>query len=116
MFRAHFLYFWLICNALFGGFSVFLTSGGGDVKRVNDGSFGFVDGFAMFVAFLVIFRFVCALIYTLKWNFRTWTNPYYRKSNTDVAEEFKRLRKNRNGALSSDEDEDDEDYTAAKLP
>ena len=106
MFRAHFLFFWLIANGLFAGLMVFIT-GGTDTKIVNDGSMNFLDGFSLFVSGLILFKFIFALIYTLKWNFRTWTNPYYRKSNTDVAEEFKRLRKDRNGAISSDEEEEE---------
>lgn len=56
----------------------------------------------------MVFKFVFALIYILKWNFRQWTNPYYRKGKTDVNEEFKKLRKDRNGAYSTDEDDDEE--------
>ena len=49
-------------------------------------------------------------MYYLKWNFRLFFRPYYRKSKNDVADEFKRLRKDRNGQYSTDEDEDDQDY------
>ena len=69
----------------------------------------FLVGYALFVAGLVTFKFVFALLYTLKWNFRYWFKPYYNKSKLDVAEEFKRMRKDKNGAYSTDEDEDDED-------
>lgn len=44
----------------------------------------------------------------MKWNIRTWTNPYYRKSKNDIADEFKRLNKNRSGAYSTDEDDDED--------
>ena len=47
----------------------------------------------------------------MKWNFRTSLDPYYRKSKTYVAEEFKRLRNDRNGAVSSDEEEDENEYS-----
>jgi hypothetical protein len=63
---------------------------------MND-SFTFLDGFALFVASLVLFKFIFGLIYTLKWNFRVWTNPYYRKSKGDVSSEFRRLRKEKDG-------------------
>lgn len=46
----------------------------------------------------------------MKWNCRYWTKPYYGKSKNDVAEEFKKLRKDRNGAYSTDEDEDDDNF------
>lgn len=76
---------------------------------INDGHINFIDGFALFVASLVGFKFIFALMYTLKWNCRQWTRPYYRKGKFDIAEEFKRLRKDRNGAYSTDEDDDDDE-------
>jgi DNA-directed RNA polymerase delta subunit len=88
---------------------VFITSGGSDTKIVNDGTMGALDGFSLFISGLIVFKFIFALIYTLKWNFRTWFSQYYRKSKIDVNEEFKRIRKDRNGAISSDEDEVDDD-------
>lgn len=36
-------------------------------------------------------------------------HPYYRKSKYDVADDFKRMRKDRNCAYSSDENDDDEE-------
>jgi len=38
VFRAHFLFFWLIANGLFAGLMVFITKGS-STKIVNDGSF-----------------------------------------------------------------------------
>jgi hypothetical protein len=69
----------------------------------------------MFVGSLVLFKFIFALIYTMKWNCRSWCNKYYRKSKIDVADEFKRLKKERGGAYSTDEDDDDESGNAAKI-
>ena len=66
----------------------------------------FLDGFALFVASLVTFKFLFALIYNLKWNFRYWCKPYYNKSKIDVADYFKMMRKNPEYAQSSDEDDD----------
>lgn len=45
----------------------------------------------------------------MKWNCRRCTKSYYRKGNFDIAEEFKRLRKDRKGAYSTDEDDDDDE-------
>lgn len=78
---------------------------------VNDGTMGFLDGFSLFISGIIVFKFIFALFYTLKWNFRTWCKPYYRKSKTDVNEEFKRIRKDRNGAVSSDEEEPEEEQS-----
>lgn len=92
MFRAHFLYIWLVMNALFGVISTLLVSGS-NVKVLNDGSITFLDGFALFVASLVAFKFIFALIYTLKWNLRLCCKSYYQKNKIDVGQEFKRLKK-----------------------
>lgn len=68
----------------------------------------FLDGFAAFVASLVFFKFMFALIYVLKWNFRTWCNQYYKKGKEDVSDNFKRMRKNPDFAYSSDEDDEND--------
>jgi hypothetical protein len=113
VFRAHFLYFWLIANALFGGLSAGIVNGG-SAQVQNDGSIGFIDGFALFIASLIVFKFFFALLYTTKWNYRIITNSYYKKGKLDIAEEFKKQRKLRNGGLSTDEDEDDEKLQAER--
>jgi len=60
------------------------------------------------VASLVAFKFIFALIYTLKWNCRRCRNSYYRNPKFNLNEEFKKkMRKDRSGAYSTDEDEDD---------
>lgn len=102
------MYYWLIANALFGGVLVAITTGQ-NVTTINNGDITFLDGFALFVAGLIIFKFIFALIYVTKWNFRQWTNPYYRKAKIDMNQEFKRIRRDKNGAYSTDEDEDDEE-------
>lgn len=108
MFRAYFLYFWLISNALFGGLSEYLTSSSNE-QVINDGHVRFIDGFALFVAGLVVFKFIFALIYTLKWNFRRCCKSYYGKAKgIDISEEFRKLKQDRNAAYSTDEDDDDD--------
>jgi hypothetical protein len=106
------LYFWLLANAAFGGIITAVNTGS-NVTVINR-DFTFLDGFALFVASLVTFKFVFALVYTLKWNFRRWTNPYYRNPPFNLNEEFKKMRRDRNGAYSTDEDEEDEDAVFGK--
>lgn len=106
VFRAYFFYFWIICNFLFSIITISLI--GGNVTTLNDNALTFTFCFTLFMAGLTVFKLFFALLYTIKWNCRQCCCPYYRKSKGDVAEEFKRIRKDRNGAVSSDEDEDDE--------
>lgn len=53
----------------------------------------------------MVFKFIFAAIYNLKWNFRVWTNPYYRASKYDIEKEFKKIRRERK--YSTDEEEDE---------
>ena len=106
MFRAYFLYFWLVCNFLFSILTVYLAAGS-DITVLNEGM-TFTVGFTLFMASIVIFKLLFSTIYCLKWNFRQCCSSDYKKSKGDVAEEFRRIRKDKDAAMSSDEDDDDE--------
>jgi hypothetical protein len=60
---------------------------------------------------LAVFKLTFATIYCLKWNVRQCCCPYYRKSKANVEAEFKRLKKDKNGNVSSDEEEDEVMFT-----
>jgi hypothetical protein len=67
----------------------------------------YVIGFTLFMAGIVSFKLIFSLLYCLKWNVRQCCCPYYKKSSGNVADEFRRLRKDKKAAYSSDEDEDE---------
>lgn len=48
-----------------------------------------MDIFVCFFAFFVVFKFIFAALYQLKWNFRYCCCPYYRKFKVDHEQEFK---------------------------
>ena len=94
---------WLIMNILYAVLTTSLV--GTQDATIIDNRMTFLSGFSLFVASLVVFKFIFALLYTLKWNYRLWRKPYYRKNNVDVGEAFKKLKKKENGGFSSDEED-----------
>ena len=108
VFRAHFLYFWLIANALYGGLATTLTKLNPTYSSIGD-HLTFLDVFSAFLASIVLFKFLFALLYQLKWNLRRCCCKYYRKSNKDVVVEFRRIKKDKQAHYSTDEDLEDGD-------
>ena len=76
-YRANFLFLWFCANGAY--FVLVLELGkSGDEDEVNDGSFSILDGFSMYLASVVIFRFVFGSLYVLKWQWRYAFNPKYK--------------------------------------
>ena len=76
-YRANFLFLWFCANGAY--FVLVLELGkSGDEDEVNDGSFSVLDGFSMYLASVVIFRFVFGSLYVLKWQWRYAFNPKYK--------------------------------------
>jgi hypothetical protein len=68
VFRAHFLYVWILLNTIYGAVLVNLpnlTSGEltNGMLNYETSSMKFLDAFALFVASLVVFKTFFALIY-----------------------------------------------------
>jgi hypothetical protein len=104
VFRAHFLYIWLVLNVIYGALMVGLVDSEG--AQIIDGTINFLDGFALFVAALVIFKFVFAAIYVIQWNLRFCCNPAFKSNKIDVPTAFKKIRKDKNAQESSDEEDE----------
>ena len=68
MFRAHFITFWALCNVAY----VIIVEALVDKPKqiMNDGTWGFMEGFAVFIAGLVLFRFVFGLLHILRFKFK----------------------------------------------
>jgi len=110
-FRGNVLFIWLCANGLYFYFVLSLT-GSGDPTLVNDGTFGPLQGFTMFLAALVIFRVIFATIYVCKWKWRYNFNKNYRVTEYNLERTFRKLRNNQqDDGFSSD---DEEIYQAAK--
>ena len=75
-FRANFLFLWLCCNGAY--FLVVLAIGNSGSKTVvNDGSFGVLEYFSLYLAGIVVFRVTFAILHTIKWRWRYACNKKY---------------------------------------
>ena len=65
-YRANFLFLWFCANGAY--FVTMLTIGeSGSDTDVNDGSFTILDGFSIYLAGIVVFRFTFSFFYVIKW-------------------------------------------------
>ena len=67
----------------------------GDPNDVNNGDFNVLDGFSMYLAGVVVFRFVFALLYVLKWQCRYSYNVRYKINEYNLESKFKKLKKDK---------------------
>ena len=101
-FRANFLFFWLCCNGAY--FFVVLNIGGlGDQQVVNDGTFGPLEIFSMYLAGIVIFRVFFAILHTIKWKWRFCCNKKYRIQSYNLEKAFKKIKKDPRTESTDDE-------------
>jgi len=93
-YRANFLFIWFCANGAY--FVTVLRLGeSGDEYDVNSGKFTVLDGFSMYLAGIVIFRVIFALLYVLKWQCRYAFNPKYQIAEYNLEREFKMLKKDK---------------------
>ena len=77
VYRSNFIYLWIVANILYAVVST-LISHQRDPKIMNAG-FTVIDALALFIAFLVIFKVICAAIYVIKWKVRVCRSRDYRR-------------------------------------
>lgn len=75
---------------------------------MNNGKFSVLDGFSMYLAGVVVFRFVFAFMYVIKWQCRYLHSKKYKINEYNLESKFKKLKKNRDNQESSDDREDRE--------
>ena len=71
-----------------------------------------LDGFSMYLAGVVVFRFVFALLYVIKWQCRYLHSKKYKIDEYNLESKFKKLKKNKDQQESSDDIEDRENLLA----
>lgn len=109
-FRANVLFIWLCCNGAYF-YIVLKLTGSSDPQYINNGSFGPLQGFTVFLASLVIFRVFFAAIYVCKWKCRYACSKKYRVTEYNLEKNFAKLRADEHEGDSSD---DMEIYETAK--
>jgi len=94
VFRVNFVAFWILCNSTFALVTENYLSlpSKGNTKAINDGSIGFLEVFALYLAALVVYRVFFGFIHILK--FKTLANclKKYKTPKFDLHDEVRRLR------------------------
>ena len=103
------LLLWLFFNVVGAALATHFGSGSGNVKEINTGELGSLEIYSLFIASLMLFRLIFAVIYLLKWNCRQSCCKYYGKGGIDIEEEFQNAKRMGSAHESSDEDDDDDD-------
>ena len=118
VFRTNFLLFWIVANT---GYAMVIeqfvdanphTRDGQII--VNDGSIGFLEIFAMYIAILTVYRVFFGALHLLKFKIMRIFSQKYRAIEFDLHEEFKKLRQEAtdwNESLISNEHDRMETFT-----
>ena len=94
MFRINFLTVWLIINIIYSvGIGNYVANQ--NMLVVNDGSWGFLEIFAAYLAILVLYRVFFGGLHILKFKLMRISKKY-RTQKYDMKAEFKKLRKAEN--------------------
>lgn len=103
-YRANILFIWICCNGAYF-FIVLKLSGSGDPTKINDGSFGPLQGFTCFLASIVVFRVIFGGLYVLKWKWRYNCDKKYKIKQYNLERSWKRMRdKEKDDCFSTDDE------------
>lgn len=90
MFRANFLCGWVILNALY---IIVISAKVNLVKTVvNDGSIGFIEVFSAYLASIVVFKLVFAVLHLLRFKVRLACNPDLRVQVVDLVKDQRKRK------------------------
>jgi hypothetical protein len=91
MFRINFLTTWITMNI---AYSIIVENYGSNSSKtvINDGSVGFLEVFAAYLAILVCYRVFFGGLHILNFKFKRICCPKYYNRKFDLHEEFKKLR------------------------
>ena len=118
MFRANFLCFWVILNGLYIILIDARVSPTIKPTVVNDGTVGFIEGFSAYLAAIVLYKLVFAVLHLLRFKMRLACNPDLRVQEVDLVKDQRKRRFGGDGescesilsqelALMAEEEEDD---------
>jgi len=109
VFRTNFVFFWMILNGFYVVFILLLVNGTGHRTTRNDGSFGYLEIFSLYLAGLVVFRVVFAILYIIGWKWAYCCFKRYKIQHHDLKAEHKRIVERTNADGDSTDDETFED-------
>ena len=109
VFRTNFTFIWIVANGLYLILILWLVNGSGHRTTVNSGDFGYLEIFSLYLAALVVFRVLFAVLYILNWKFKYCCLKRYRIQYHDLQAEFKRIKSRTNAHGESTDDEEMEE-------
>lgn len=95
----------MIMNAVFAVLMKSVVQRSREPDGEAKGNFGFLSGFAVFVATMTLFKFIFAAAYLFKWFLRSFDKAY-QASGKDLNKIFHRMKRDPEAAYSTDEDTD----------
>ena len=116
VFRTNFTFGWIVANGGYFILILWLVEGNGHKTTVNNGTFGYLEIFSLYLAALVMFRFTFAALYILNWKIKYCCCRSYRVKHHDLQAEFKRIkaRTNVHGESTDDEEMEEKVHTIFK--
>ena len=92
VYRTNFTFVWIIANGAYFILILWLVEGDGSRTVVNDGSFGYLEIFSLYLAGLVVFRVTFSALYILNWKPKYLCCHPYRVKHHDLKAEYKKIR------------------------
>lgn len=96
VFRVNFLSFWVVCNGAYAMIVESYAAKPFDKQKIyfaNDGSMGFLEIFALYLAGLVVFRLFFGGIHILRMKYNFNVEIKYKTERYDMMNEVRKLRK-----------------------
>lgn len=90
MFRVNFFIFWVVLNSAY--ILILGSQVGSTSPTINDGSIGFLEGFSMYLAGVIVYKVVFAALHLLRFRFRLYAYSDMKIKNVDMEKEYKKLR------------------------
>ena len=97
------MFIWLACNVAYYITIIEVVDNNGAGQTYHDSDSGYLAGFSIYLACLVIFRITFATIYICKWKFRYCCGKEYNVATRNLKLEMKNIKKTGNGESSDDE-------------
>jgi len=107
VYRTNFVLIWLLGNVAYyiAIIEVVDSSNGAEIGEVRDSDAGYLAYFSLYLAGLVAFRVIFAIIYILKWKCRYNCLGSYKVAQVNLLDEFKKIKKTSAGGESTDDEE-----------
>ena len=90
MFRVNFLSFWTISNVAFVLLVENITTSSAEV--INDGSFGLLEAFACYLAFMVLYKVFFGACHILRFKCKNNCSDKYKVGKVNLKKEYRKIK------------------------